>query len=339
MKFQKLPSQKVHVQFLQNVKCISYATFEIRSRFALHWVLLLQSFSSATLLHTVHIQFFLVLAITDQLQQHAQAGKSARPPCFVNGLVSQAPPAGVFSANELMWTKVRDRGGICNVAAIPKDRIHDFVGGENERGNTTIKMEVKSNQQCLGVPTSLVGRCCYGRLRKTAQKEKAATAITEGDGRRSKISIGQSIKKGCLYIQYAFTITEYSRAEHVQACLNRSSRTDSVRPPWADLNVQQQQTRHAQPQQQLQHQQHQLPPFCLRPPQAEPLVAQQQQQQQHQQQLQQLQQQRRQLQAQPLLAQQHQQHQRQLQAQHLLAQQQQRVYPTALYSMFDPRNP
>jgi hypothetical protein len=232
-----------------------------------------------------------------------------------------------------------------HVVAIPKDRIHDFVGGENERGNTTINMEVKSSQQCPGVPTSLVGRCCYGRLRKTAQKEKAATPITQVDGRRSKISMGQSIKKGCLY---AFTIKEYSRAaEHVQACVNRSSRTDSARPPLADLNVQRQQTRHAQqqPQQQLQHQQHQLPPFCPRPPQAEPLLAQQQQQQQHQQQLRQLQaqallaqQQRRQLQAQPLLAQQH---QRQLQAQHLMAQQQQqqRVYPMALYSIFDPRNP
>jgi hypothetical protein len=151
------------------------------SRFALHLVLLLQSFSSATLLHNIHIHFILVFAIMDQLQQHAQAGKSARLPSFVNDLVPRAPraprapPAGVFSANELLWTKVRDRGGICNVVAIPKDRIHDFVGGENERDNTTINMEVKSSQQCPGVPTSLVGRCCYGRLRKTAQKEKAAT--------------------------------------------------------------------------------------------------------------------------------------------------------------------
>jgi hypothetical protein len=116
------------------------------SRFALHLVLLLQSFSSATLLHTIHIHFILVFAIIDQLQQHAQAGKSARLPSFVNDLVSQAPPAGVFPANELLWTKARDRGGICNVVAIPKDRIHDFVGGENECGNTTINMEVKSSQ-------------------------------------------------------------------------------------------------------------------------------------------------------------------------------------------------
>jgi hypothetical protein len=37
-------------------------------------------------------------------------------------------------------------------------------------------------------------------------------------------------------------------AEHVQVCVNRSSRTDSARPPLAELNVQQQQTRHAQQQ-------------------------------------------------------------------------------------------
>jgi hypothetical protein len=146
----------------------------------------------------------------DQLQQHAKAGKSARLPSFVNDLACQAPPAGIFSAKELLWSKVRHRGGMCNVVAIPKDRIHDFVGGKNERGNTTINMEVKSSQQCPGVPTSLVGWCCYGKLRETAQKEKAATPITQVDGRRSKISMGQSIKKGCLY---AFTIKESSRKE------------------------------------------------------------------------------------------------------------------------------
>jgi hypothetical protein len=64
-------------------------------------------------------------------------------------------------------------------------------------------------------------------------------------------------------------------SEHVQACVNRSSRTDSARPPLAELNVQQQQMRHAQqqPQQQLQHQQHRLQPSYLSPPQAEPLLS------------------------------------------------------------------
>jgi hypothetical protein len=173
-------------------------------------VLLLRSFSSATQLHTIHKHFIFIFAIMAQLQQHAQAGKSARLPPFVNDLACQAAPAGIFSAKELLWTKVRDRGGMCNVVAIPKDRIHDFVGRENKCGNTTINMYVKSTQQCLGVPTCLVGRCCYGTLRKIAQKEKAATPVTQVDGHRSKISMGQSIKKGCLY---AFTIKEYSREE------------------------------------------------------------------------------------------------------------------------------
>lgn len=139
-----------------------------------------------------------------------------RVPTYVKTLTLQHPNQARFSVLDLEWTTVHENRQFFQVAAIPVNRLEDFLAGEGERGSTGVpgssllNVESKSTKEAPGVLTRLVVRCKYGQLRKKAHKEKASLPmdIVEQQGlQRSALILGRSIKKGCCY---EFTVKRYA---------------------------------------------------------------------------------------------------------------------------------
>jgi hypothetical protein len=144
-------------------------------------------------------------------KENTKPGGSRVPEC-AKTLEAQQPGPGLLNAEDLEWSKIMDRGNTYMVAAIPKDRLEDFVAGEGERGCTIINVAHKSDNRSVGLVTDLVCECKYGCHKGTTRKRKAETPLTEAQGRRSKIMMHDSIKKGC---KYQFTAKEYQKHEGV----------------------------------------------------------------------------------------------------------------------------
>jgi hypothetical protein len=74
------------------------------------------------------------------MQTSAQqgAGGIARVAKFVHSLAVQTPDSKIFSTNDLEWTDAVQNKEHFKVAAIPKDRLDDFVAGESTRGASNV---------------------------------------------------------------------------------------------------------------------------------------------------------------------------------------------------------
>jgi hypothetical protein len=163
---------------------------------------------SATLSHS----FFHFCGVIMQTDKENTKPGGTRVPEFAKELEAQELGPGLFDTEDLEWSKILDRGNFYMVAAIPKHKLEDFVAGEGERGCTNINVAHKSDNRSVGLVTDLVCECKYGCHKGTARKRKAATPLTEAPGRRSKIVMHDSIKKGC---KYQFTAKEYHKHEGV----------------------------------------------------------------------------------------------------------------------------
>lgn len=139
-------------------------------------------------------------------------GKVARVPAWTMRCNVQTPDAGPFNVLDLEWMFVAERKSHFKVAAFSKDRLNDFLDGEADQGCTLINTESKADKRTPGVITDLTGSCKYGCFAKVASKEKAKLPLTNVKGPRSKIIMGQSVKKGCCY---NFFIKEYSKVPDV----------------------------------------------------------------------------------------------------------------------------
>ena len=141
------------------------------------------------------------------------------PQAFLK-LVAQTPPEGSFDYDALEWTAIKYHGDRL-VAAVPADRIQDFVDGESFRGGSQINARERG-QKHKHVLRDDHYACYCGKHTRKDQRDLAAAgcravqasqasmslapasqpAVRADSGkkaRRRRTEHGQSIKQGCLF--------------------------------------------------------------------------------------------------------------------------------------------
>jgi hypothetical protein len=88
----------------------------------------------------------------------------ARLPAYVRNIDLQLPPRHQFSAHDLRWSSIVENRKHCKVAAIPLDRLEDFVHGEGIQGASHVYCRDKGHK-IAGMLTSKIGECFYDRLK------------------------------------------------------------------------------------------------------------------------------------------------------------------------------
>lgn len=127
---------------------------------------------------------------------------------WMAGVPLPNPDPGVFDIDcPQLVLKVGDVACVRMVNAttfgIHRDRLEDFVKGEEERGCCTLLTNHVYHDKYK--PGNVVGAnmlCSRGKERKESHQKKAASApvLQQSEGtRRSKINLGESSKLGCTY--------------------------------------------------------------------------------------------------------------------------------------------
>jgi hypothetical protein len=95
-----------------------------------------------------------------------------RLPAYVRNIDLQVPPRHQFSAHDLRWSSIEENRKHYKVAAIPLDRLEDFVRGEGIQGAAHIYCRDKGHKTA-GILTSKIGECFNGRLKGICRKKEA----------------------------------------------------------------------------------------------------------------------------------------------------------------------
>jgi hypothetical protein len=114
----------------------------------------------------------------------------------------QTPKPGYFDVKSLTWKLEYDNGLYHKVAAIPEQRLANFVAGEEQRGETTLKIRGQYRQKpSLRLDDRYY--CIYeGRRNKQLQdrcNNAQAWASVVESGKCDSVALGDSFKCGCTY--------------------------------------------------------------------------------------------------------------------------------------------
>jgi hypothetical protein len=136
-------------------------------------------------------------------------------PAYVRTMQAQQPAPGPFSAQDLSWIKVKDKGEHAWAAAFAADRYPDFEQGENERDCCRLHCQTKDKN--VGLLSNRKASCCYAADLKAARRVRLAAAPTdppqpvrEGtQARKGALQTGKSLHSDC---QYRYTVKQYRKA-------------------------------------------------------------------------------------------------------------------------------
>jgi hypothetical protein len=112
--------------------------------------------------------------------------------------------------HDLRWISIVEKRKHYKVAAVPLDRLEDFVCEEGIRGAAHVYCRDKGdNVNPAGILTRKIGVCFYCRLKGICQKKKATKTLAEAwaANRQGKIAFRDSTKTGC---QCGFTVKEFA---------------------------------------------------------------------------------------------------------------------------------
>lgn len=144
-----------------------------------------------------------------------------RLPKFVRQLRQQLPDPGAFDCLGLRWLCIKDRNTFFLAAAIPSNRLEDFVAGEALRGSCKLLLSAKDGEK------DRQATCCYAKPAHVYQQEQARKEMSEAaapsvpgdtvvpDGyqaRRGKLQMQLSARVGC---KYRFTVKRFSKVPDV----------------------------------------------------------------------------------------------------------------------------
>jgi hypothetical protein len=151
--------------------------------------------------------------VVEPTVQGGLAVARTRVPKYVRSVPLQVPDKQPFNAIDLQWVAAVELKQHFKVAAVPMERLDDFVRGEAVRGATSVYCRDKGHKTG-GVITSKVGDCIYGKLKGArGNKQHGKSLAQAGESqRRSKIVHGESIKKNCAY---GFTVKEFAARPNV----------------------------------------------------------------------------------------------------------------------------
>jgi hypothetical protein len=146
--------------------------------------------------------------VVEPTVQGGLAVARTRVPKYVRSVPLLVPDKKPFNAIDLQWVAAVELKQHFKVAAVPMERLDDFVRGEAVRGATSVYCRDKGHKTG-GVITSKVGDCIYGKLKGArGNKQQGKSLAQAGESqRRSKIVHGESIKKNCAY---GFTVKEFA---------------------------------------------------------------------------------------------------------------------------------
>jgi hypothetical protein len=108
----------------------------------------------------------------------------------------QIPPKGPFTYSDLVWSS--KPGTQAHLAYIPKNRVTDYIQGEQDRCSCSFTTSHVVNNETPKVNRknallyAVDFNCCYG-----PKDDRSKADITIRRKRRSKIAMGEGIKVGC----------------------------------------------------------------------------------------------------------------------------------------------
>lgn len=153
---------------------------------------------------------------------------SSKMPVYVKKLEIQVPDAGHFTVNHLTWQHVESghtESPYSLVAAIPHNRLYDFLGGEEDRGKCFINLNNKNDKKrSKHILLKKESECIFGSVRSSEQKERQnmmasdepKATKTGKKGRHNKLQDGTSCKMDC---SYRFFAVRYDNAHRDKVIL------------------------------------------------------------------------------------------------------------------------
>lgn len=138
-----------------------------------------------------------------------------RLPGFVRGLNIQTLDAGTFTATNISWKAIHDNSKVSLVAAIPAERVPDFLAREGQRGNCSINLEA-INKPSDSIISSDRPIFKFSATRKAPQQEMQRMCASDApqpyvpntQARKGAHQKGTSCKLGYGYLCYIKRYTE-----------------------------------------------------------------------------------------------------------------------------------